>query len=207
MHEHPSLFASARWFSTVGIRDVSTIEHQFSDDAGMLPGNLPVLAICSFDWRTCIAILSSILRHTPPRGRPTLSLRFMDAVFARLSILISDSLIPSAYYCYTWRCRTEGERLCLDHLIDVTFGDSAADADRLWRNRHTVPSHAIFWTEPIIPSIFLHLNGGTMFFFQNTVRFERRFRSDTGYFLSYQMVEAREISRQHYANRYQRVPS
>ena len=46
-----------------------------------------------------------------------------------------------------------------------------------------------------------------IFFSQNTVRFERRVRSDTGYFVAYQMIEVREISRQHYMNRYQRTPS
>ena len=72
----------------------------------------------------------------------------MDAVFARLSTPIPNSLIPSAYYCDTWRCRTEGERLYLGHLIDVTFDYPAAEADRLWRNRHTVTSDAIFAPKP-----------------------------------------------------------
>ena len=44
-------------------------------------------------------------------------------------------------------------------------------------------------------------------FFQCTVRAERRLRSDTGYFIAYQMLEAREIARDHYTNRYQKIPS
>ena len=131
----------------------------------------------------------------------------MEAMFARLEIPITDSLIPSCYHCKTWQCRTENEQLYLENLIDCTFGDPVREADRLWRNQRTVSNDAIFWTCTILLSNFRRMKRRGIFFFQNTVRLEHRLRSDTGYFIAYQMLEAREISRQHYVNRYQRVPS
>ena len=65
----------------------------------------------------------------------------------------------------------------------------------------------MFWTQPIIPENFRYLKRGNLPFFQCTVRAERRLRSDTGYFIAYQMLEARDIARDHYTNRYQKIPS
>ena len=131
MRNHASLFASAQWFSSVSIRDLDDIRNTFSDAAGMLPGNLPMQALYTFDWRTRIAVPTSILRHSSPRGRSSLSLRFMEAVFARLEISTADSLILSCYHCDTWQSRTEDEQLYLENLIDCTFGDPVREADRL----------------------------------------------------------------------------
>ena len=63
------------------------------------------------------------------------------------------------------------------------------------------------WTRAILPRDFRRMKHSGIPFFKNTVRFERRMRADTGYFLAYQMLEAGEIARAHYANRYQRLPS
>ena len=65
----------------------------------------------------------------------------------------------------------------------------------------------MFWTQPIIPENFRHLNGGNLPFFQQNVRAERCISLDSGYFIAYHMLEAREIARYHYTNRYQKLPS
>ena len=200
-------FLQLKWFSSVGIRDLGDIRNNFSDAAGMLPGNLPMQALYTFDWRTRIAVPTSILRHPSPRGRSSLSLRFMEAVFARLEIPINDSLIPSCYHCDTWQCRTEDEQLYLENIIDCTFGDPVREADHICRNQRSVTNDAVFWTCSFLPSNFRRMKRGGIFLFQNTVCLERRLRSDTGYFIAYQMPEAPEISCQHYVNRYQRKPS
>ena len=56
MRQRPALFATAKWFSVTGVRDYIDIEHSFADGAGMLPGNLPLQAIRSYDWLARIAI-------------------------------------------------------------------------------------------------------------------------------------------------------
>ena len=136
------------------MRDLDDIRNNFADAAGMLPGNIPMQALYMFDWRTRIAIPTSILRHSSRRGRPSLSLRFMDAVFARLEIPVTDSLIPPYYHCDTWQCRTEGEGLYMENLIDCSFGDPVREADLLCRNPRTGTTDAIFWTQAILPSNF-----------------------------------------------------
>ena len=42
MRDNAALFASAQWFSSVGVRDLDGIKNNFADDAGMLRGNLPL---------------------------------------------------------------------------------------------------------------------------------------------------------------------
>ncbi|CDF36187.1 unnamed protein product [Chondrus crispus] len=86
------------------------------------------------------------------------------------------------------------------------MGDPVREADRRWHDQHIVSNDAIFWTQPLIPENFRHLKRGNLSFLNHTVRLERRLRSETGYFVAYQMVEAREIARVHYANRYQPIP-
>ena len=131
----------------------------------------------------------------------------MEAVFNRLSLFLSDALIPTSFGCNTWKFRTEGERDYLDNLLTWSRGDPVVEADRLWHGQLMVTNDALSWTCPILPLNFRRLKRGNIPFFQHTVRFERKMRSDTGYFLAYQMVEAGEIARSHYINRYQQLPS
>ena len=49
MRDHASLFASAQWFSSVGIRDLDDIQNNFADAAGILPGSIPMQALYTFD--------------------------------------------------------------------------------------------------------------------------------------------------------------
>lgn len=72
MEDHPLLFAAAKLFSPIGVREFDDIRHEFADAVGLLPGNLPVQAISPFDLCSRIFIPPSILRHTGPRGRSEL---------------------------------------------------------------------------------------------------------------------------------------
>ena len=45
MRLNPVLFASARWFSVIGVCSYNDIAHSFADGAGMLPGQIPLQAI------------------------------------------------------------------------------------------------------------------------------------------------------------------
>ena len=198
---------TAPWFCNLGVRDPVSIENKFADGAGMLPGHLPLMAIHSYDWRSRIAIPPSILRGSSSQGRHALSARFMSTVCDRLELPLTDGLIPASYFCDTWQYRTGGERSYLDSMIIWTAGDPIREANRLWHNQRTATNQAMFWTQPIIPGNFRHLKRDKLPFFQCTGRAERRLRSDTGYFIAYHMLEAREIARDHYTNRYQKIPS
>ena len=95
MRLNPVLFASAKWFSVIGACAFDDIAHTYADGAGMLPGQIPLQAIRSYDWLARIAIPPSILCHTRPCGRPVLSTRFMTAVCDRLELLLTQDLVPS----------------------------------------------------------------------------------------------------------------
>ena len=207
MRLNPVLFASGKWFSVIGACAFDDIAHSYADGAGMLPGQIPLQAIRSYDWLACIAIPLSILCHTRPCGRAVLSTRFMTAVCDRLELPLTQDLVPEEFGCDTWQFRTDGERSYLDNMLAWTSDDPLREANRLWFNQRTVSGDAMLWTNAIIPANFRHIKRGSIPFFQHNVRFERLMRSDTGYFVAYQMLEAREISRSHYANRYQRIPS
>ena len=207
MRQHPLLFAAAPWFCDLGLRDAVGIANNFADGAGMLPGHLPLVAIRTYDWRARIAVPPSILRGSSPLGRASLSLCFMESVLDRLDIPLTDTLIPSSFGCDTWVFRTEGEREYLNSLLSWTRGDPVLEADRLWRNQLTATNDAMSWTSAILPPNFRRMKRSSIPFFKYTVRFERRIRADTGYFLAYQMLEAGEVAQSHYANRYQRLPS
>ena len=92
-------------------------------------------------------------------------------------------------------------------MINWTAGDPVRESNRLWYNQRTATNQGMFWTQPIIPKNFRYLRRGNLPCFQYTVRAERRLRSDTGYFIAYHMLEALEIARDHYINRYQKIPS
>ena len=205
MRQHPALFATAKWFSVTVVRDYIDIDHSFADGAGMLPGNLPLQAIRSYDWLARIAIPPSILSHTSPSCSQILSTRFVNAVCDRLEIPMTGGLIPLAFGCDTWQYRTNGERPYLDNVVEI-LGDPPREAHRRWYGRRTVSNDAMLWTQAIIPKGFRHMKRGKLPFFQNTVRYERRIRSYTGSFVAYQMLEAREIARHHYSNRYHSCP-
>ncbi|CDF32986.1 unnamed protein product [Chondrus crispus] len=207
MRAHPLLLAAAPWFCDLGVLDSVNIENKFANGAGILPGHLPLVGIHSYDWRAGIAVPPSILRGSSPHGFHTLSARFISAVCDRLELPLTDGLIPASYFCDTWQYRTEGERSYLDSMINWTARDPVRDANRLWYNQRTATNEAMFWTRAIIPENFRHLKRENLPFFQHTVRAERRLRSDTGYFVAYHMLEAREIARDHYTNRYQKIPS
>ena len=66
MREHPLLFATALWFCHFGVCDTVSIENEFADGSGMLPGYLPLVAIHSYDWRARIAIPPSIFARLLP---------------------------------------------------------------------------------------------------------------------------------------------
>ena len=205
MREHPVLFATTPWFCNLGVRDTVNVENKFADGAGMLPAHLPIMAIHSYDWEARIAIPPSILRGSSPQRRHVLSVGFMSTVCDRLELQLTDGLIPD--FCDTWQYRTEGEQSLLDSMINWTAGNAVREANCLWYKQRTATNQAMFWTQPIIPENFRHLKRGNLPFFQCTVRAERRLRSDTGYFIAYHMLEAREIARDHYTNCYQNIPS
>lgn len=139
-------------------------------------------ALYTFDWRTRIAVSTSILRHSSPRGRASLFLRFMNAVFARLEIPITDSLIPASYHCDTWQCRTEGERLYPQNLIECTLGDPGREPDHLWRNQRSVTNDAIFWTLPFLPPNFCNMKRGSTSF--SKIRYVSSADADRTQFIS-----------------------
>ena len=172
MRQYSALFATAKWFSVVGVRDLAGIDRTFADGAGMLPGNLPFQAIQCYDWLARISIPPSILSHTSPLGRPILSTRFMDTVCDRLEMPMTDGLIPLDYGCDTWRYHTEGERAYLDNLIAWTLGDPPREANRMWYNQRTVTGDAMSCTQPIIPKDFRHMKRGNvpLFSSHSTVR-------------------------------------
>ena len=101
MRDYPLLYATNPWFSALSVRDVVGIELEFADGAGMLPGHLPLPAISSYDWLARIAVPPSILRQSSSRGLQALSLRFMEAVLARLDRSRSDALIRASFGCDT----------------------------------------------------------------------------------------------------------
>lgn len=86
-------------------------------------------------------------------------------------------------------------------------GNPVAKANSLWRSYEGVSQDALFRQRPIIPYGFRHLKRKDHSFYRYTVRYERRMRSDTGYFIAYQLVEASAIAEIAYANRYVRVPN
>ena len=175
MREHPLLFASAPCFGDLEVRDVA--DNKLADGAGMFPFHFPLLAILSYDWRAGIAVPPSILRVSFPRCRTSLSLRFME-ILDRLDLPLTYTLIPTSIGCDTCKFRTERERDYLDSLLSWTRSNPVVEADRLWRNQLTATNNAISWTCAIPSLDFLP-------FFQHTVRFERKIRSDTGNFLAY----------------------
>ena len=130
----------------------------------------------------------------------------MNAVCDRLEIPMIGGLIPLAFSCDTWQYRTDGERPYLDNVVDI-LDDPPREAHRRWYGQRTVTNNAMLWTQAILPKVFRHMKRGNIPFFHHTVRFERRIRSDTGFFVAYQMLDAREIARHHYANRCQQLPS
>lgn len=133
--------------------------------------------------------------------------RLMNAVDERLSMPVNNKLIPLEYGCDTWRYQTEYESFYIAELIRWGEEDPVGKANSWWGGHEGVSQDALFYTRPLVSPGFNRFRRKDDTLFTHTVRFERRFRSDSGFFVAYQMVEAQHITRAALANRYLRVPS
>lgn len=207
MEQAPDLYRSAKWFSPAGVADTAAIEREFSNGRGILPGGVPMQAIRSRDWQLRIAVPDSVLKDAPRGSRRSPSSRFMEAVVARLQLFQTNSLIPESYNTDTWQYRLDEEIPYLEKLMAWGQGDPVQKADALWRNTEEVSQEAIFWAHPILSKNFRTLKRVETLFYTKTVRFERRTRSQTGFFVAYQMLEASEMLRTFLPGRYVRTSS
>lgn len=155
----------------------------FVNAIGMLPGNLPMQAISSFEWRSRIYIPLSILCHTGPRSRSEFSVRFTNTVLDRLKSPRSKAFIPQSYICDTWTYRTQGERCYLNSLAALSHRYIVEESTSLWRGQLTVDHESMSWNQVILRENFRDIKRSIISPLRHTARFERWLRSKTRYFL------------------------
>lgn len=189
------------------MRNVQAIATEFSDLAGFLPGGVPLQALYTKGWQLCLAVTQFNLASSSTCPKFNSIRRFIEAVCIRLEIPVAKKLIPEDYRADTWQFRTDGEGTYLTEMVRWGEGDSVGKAGYFWSGARGVSQEAMFWRKPILISHFRELKRGDHHFFSQTVRFERRFLPENGFFEAYHMLEAADLKWSACSNRYVSIPS
>lgn len=123
----------------------------------------------------------------------------MYAEIDHLKIPQSETLILYSHDCDTSTYRTDGEPYYSDSLVTISLRRVAQESDCFWRDHITIDYEAMLWNGDILPDNFRHVKRDSIPVFKYNVRFGSRIRSEKGYFLTCQVIEAKEIALAYYA--------
>ena len=197
--------AAAPWFHMDGYNVPALINRYIS--GGRLPGGLPGRCVSTWEWRNRVVLpLCDINRF---RGREILEESEARADLVRVyyrgySRMFPNLWVPSQVPFDTWYYRTSGERNYGPALQQI-FEDHAT----AWAGK-TSPMQEALVLNRRLPSEFKYIGRRdkwrlvgqrTNDSYWEHVRWERRFRSRTGFLTPYQLVGAERIASDARANR------
>ena len=204
----PKLYAKAPWYLAGSFKDESLISAYVT--AGQLPDGLPMTAIQSDDWARRIAIPDNALlrrrkraaREGVGRKTPLAEARaaFIRTAFMRMRRSPCRELIPVEYGLDQWSYRTTGEARYGEVLCSIL--QMSKDWTDDWR-----PDQSLLgFTRPLLRAEFRFMRRHDSDFWRQ-LKWERRFRSRSGFLVPYQMVEVEMIREESREGRYVRIPS
>lgn len=162
-------------------------------------------ALLKLDWRLQFVVSPSDLLMPPNESRFPAIGRFMNVICDRLEIPASTSMNTSECSADTWQVCTEVEALYLDEMMHWGDGDPIGKADALWSAYEGFSQNGIVWQKPLVPVGYKKLKRKNKQFFARKLRFERMFRSDTGFFVAYRILETGTLNSGALATCYVRV--
>ena len=150
-YDHLELFWRAPFFDPQKSAQYEIIEH-YADRARMLPGGIPLRAICTKDWELHCVIDRDVI-FVNVRDNETLSaarLEFIHLVFKRLERPFGGDNVSRDFRFDTWRFRTQNESLYRNELANYDPTDAYG--------RLFVDSDLIFWLTPLLKAEFRNIS-------------------------------------------------
>ena len=173
-YDHLELFSRAPFFDPQKSTQYEIVE-PYADRARMLPGGIPLQAICTKDWELhCVIDRDMIFVNV--RDNETLSAalpEFIRLVFKRLERPVGGDNVSHDFRFDTWSFPTQNESL---------YGNEPANYDPTDAyGRLFVDSDLIFWLTPLLKAEFRYISrrnpNGRRFF--SMARWERSTRTRT----------------------------
>lgn len=204
------LQAAAPWFHAGYLPALRLSDYVDLD--GYLPGGIPACAVCSFEWARRIAVRENDLsgsvrcwaggRWLRARLEPDPWIPFVEAVRLKVSYLRG----PFFHFrdgIDLWRARNDREAGYVRQMLGLRGLIQA------WESMEIVPAvhpAGILCSEKLLPDDYRDARKANSSFWSDTVRFERRFRSEHGYFIFWHDIEANCLLPAALEGRYVPVP-
>ena len=192
------VFWRAPWLWPSSVRDLPLIQQYVTADE--LPGNLPIHAIDSDDWRRrCVMTTQDIWREDLDEPLATTRAAFTKVVYQRMFRFPGRERVPPRLGLDMWAFRTDGE---------VSYGYTLADLDWMkWRGEVCPRTEALCFGRPILRADFRYVRKFDIApEYWDRVKWERRARSRTGYFVPMHCIEIDLVRRRSRASRYVALP-
>ena len=173
---------SAPWLYPNGLTQPGFVE-SYEDEASILQCNIPSWVATTLEWKRRVAVPAEALATGRNETEAEVRARHFGKIYRRYVAFLDLTSVPAEYEFDPWVFRSESEKAVAVKLNSLWA--SVPD----WHNCIGVHQDALPWDETVIPLGFRCRERRGDEFFDKTIRFERRARSQYGVLVPYQNTE------------------